>query len=624
MSNICNMCISAKISIIAVLLLCICQQGEGQELTPKCVSHDLLESTLAPETRRLLSELDKPDRKSTGTRSDEVIRIPVVVHVLYNKSIENISDVQIKSQVDVLNEDYRKLNTITHSYSQAADTKFEFYLASTDPNGNATTGVVRKFTPSVSFDINLSKALDVKPNINMKVDSLGGSNAWPSDRYLNIWVVNLQDYYKGFATFPLTVPAHLDGVVMNYEFFGRTGTGTKNANFALGRSCTHEIGHWLNLKHIWGETTDCSSSDLVDDTPPQRGYHSGCPKGINTCGQRDMVENFMDYCYDSCLELFTEGQKQRMRSLFDENGPRRSFVLSPSHIGDKVWLDSDMDGLQDTGEAGVADIAVTLHTADGLVMASDTSDQNGNYQLTYPDSGTFYIKLHLPQTYSVTRTNPSSEQLDNDINHENGLNTSRLFTLSQGSAMMEIDAGLIYSNVLAIEDLSTKTEVSNDRAIVYWAYNAEEKVTSAKIYFDGPGDMTEVFEYKKTQTENRGRFEIPDLLPGRHVFKIRLILDNGVSLFSNPIEVMVIVNHGLIRCHPNPGHYLIHVNLPQVVTSSFEEIDIKILDYSGKTIKIEKIRTDLPKLDIGSLPAGLYIISCYMQGQIFSGKFMKI
>jgi len=116
---------------------------------------------------------------------------------------------------------------------------------------------------------------------------------------------------------------------------------------------------------------------------------------------------------------------------------------------------------------------------------------------------------------------------------------------------------------------------------------------------------------------------IPGLLQGRHTFKVGLILDNGVSLFSNPIELHVSNQHGL-QCLPNPGDGIIQIKLPLAVTGIADEMDMEILDFSGKPVKRLKTKTDLPSADISTFPRGLYIISCYAEGQIFSGKFMKI
>lgn len=252
----------------------------------------------------------------------DVITIPVVVHVLYNNAIQNISDVQILSQLDALNHDYRGSNTDkskTPSYFSdfTADCGFEFRLAKTDPNGNATSGIIRKTTSIQNFGI----------DDRAKSSANGGDNAWNRQHYLNIWVCNLAGGILGYTS-AIGCAADKDGVVINYTAFGTTGTAS--APFNLGRTATHEIGHWLNLRHLWGDTY--CGDDGVDDTPAQRSSNKGYPAGEHfTCGNTahgDMYMNFMDLTDDACMHMFTKGQRQRMRDLFVSGGARYGILSS--------------------------------------------------------------------------------------------------------------------------------------------------------------------------------------------------------------------------------------------------------------------------------------------------------
>jgi len=191
---------------------------------------------------------------TTSNKTNAVITIPVVVHVVYNTTTQNISDAQIQSQIDVLNEDFRKLNADrtlipTDFSSVAADAEIQFCLAKRDPNGLSTTGIVRKSTTVTSFS----------SDDKVKSSTTGGSNAWPSSSYLNLWVCNLGGGLLGYAQFP-GGPASTDGVVIGYTCFGRTGTA--QAPFNKGRTGTHEVGHWLNLRHIWGDAACGSDLNL--------------------------------------------------------------------------------------------------------------------------------------------------------------------------------------------------------------------------------------------------------------------------------------------------------------------------------------------------------------------------
>jgi hypothetical protein len=251
-----------------------------------------------------------------------IVNIPVVVHVLYNTSAQNISDAQIRSQIDVLNEDFRRLNADRASTpaafaTTAADAEITFCLASKDPNGASTTGIIRKSTTVTAFS----------DNDGVKYSSSGGDNAWPSNSYLNIWVCNLGGGLLGYAQFP-GGPAATDGVVMLYSAFGR-GYSTL-APYNKGRTATHEVGHWLNLRHIWGDAS--CGSDLVTDTPTQQTSNYGCPSYPHrTCSNTtsgDEFMNYMDYTDDGCMNMFSQGQKTRMKALFVSGASR--YLLSTS------------------------------------------------------------------------------------------------------------------------------------------------------------------------------------------------------------------------------------------------------------------------------------------------------
>ncbi|CAA0185679.1 GEVED domain-containing protein [Tenacibaculum maritimum] len=282
--------------------------------------------SLDPELKRKMAEIERfTQRKITekeryhGKVSGEIITLPVVVHILYTNSTNNISDAQIQSQLDVLNADFRRTNSdATNKWSQAADTQIEFKLATIDPNGNPTTGITRTAVSTATWGTNDA----------MKKTSTGGVNTWNTAEYLNMWIVdNIKsgsNTILGYAQFP-GGDASTDGVVMADQYFGTVGTA--QAPFDGGRTTTHEVGHYLNLRHIWGDGP-CGSDDFVADTPESDAPNYGCVTGHNSCGSEDMVQNYMDYSDDSCMNLFTVGQKNRMRAILEAGGSRRSLALS--------------------------------------------------------------------------------------------------------------------------------------------------------------------------------------------------------------------------------------------------------------------------------------------------------
>lgn len=301
-----------------------------------CASAEYLEQQLQnnPGQAETLARLEamtqeranNPQARSSAT----VLFVPVVVHVVYNNDEQNITDAQIQSQIDVINKDFRGTNVefdaIQEIWPQAADMEIEFYLAQVDPDGNPTNGITRTETSIASFGF----------EDTMKSTAAGGKDPWDTSLYFNFWTVNFSGGLLGFAQFPGGAP-DTDGIVMGYNFFGSSddddGSFTLSAPFDKGRTTTHEMGHFFNLRHIWGDGP-CGQDDFVGDTPESDANNGGgCNVGHVSCGTVDMVENYMDYSDDACMGLFTEGQKNRMRATLEEGGPRAALVQSPFPFG---------------------------------------------------------------------------------------------------------------------------------------------------------------------------------------------------------------------------------------------------------------------------------------------------
>ena len=259
------------------------------------------------------------------------ITIPVVVHVVYNNQIENISDNQIFSQIDVLNKDFTRTNSDANNTPLSflpivSDMQINFCLAQQNPDGNPTNGIVRKQTNLQSFPLYGDE---------IHYDTSGGSTAWDTKKYLNIWVCNIDTEY-GWVQFPAGGNPATDGVVIDHEKFGTTGT--VSPPYDLGRTTTHEVGHWLNLWHIWGDNT--CGDDFVNDTPEQEEANYGCKihphPSCNNNG--DMFMNFMDYTNDACMNSFTQGQKNRVWSAITNY---RYELLNSQACNSPINLSSD-------------------------------------------------------------------------------------------------------------------------------------------------------------------------------------------------------------------------------------------------------------------------------------------
>ncbi len=265
----------------------------------------------------------------SGNKTNSVYKIPVVVHVVYKNGTENVSDAQIYSQIAALNRDYRKHNTdisqVPAAFAAlATDAEIEFCLASVDPNGQATTGITRTFTNNTQGFGNPTPSVKTAPD---------GVSPWDPSKFMNMWVCDLQGQLLGYAQFPGTGSASTDGIVIDYAYFGTMGTAT--SPFDKGRTATHEVGHYLNLRHIWGDA-NCGN-DFVNDTPTQQASNGQCPTFPHvTCSNGpngDMFMNYMDYVDDACMFMFSEGQKARMVATLTGTGSgSRASLLTNTNV----------------------------------------------------------------------------------------------------------------------------------------------------------------------------------------------------------------------------------------------------------------------------------------------------
>ncbi len=327
-----------NIAFIALLLLLPAALVCAQDLK-RCAIGEVARPALLLRHQAMEEKIRQYVRLQAGaTYDDQLIRIPVVVHIIHNNAAgvvggtdnNNISDEQVFSQIRVLNEDYRR-EAGTPGFNTSpvgADMNIEFVLASTDPQGNPSSGIVRQYSPQVSFDV-------FKDNF-----ALSALSYWDSNKYLNIWVTRIKDGYLGYGEFPggdvngleeEDVDEKIDGVIIDYKAFGRkTGTAV-NGIYKYGRTLTHEIGHWLGLLHTWGDAF-CGDDFCADTPPTERGNLSdACTPLSSICrGTRtwNMIENFLDYTPDSCMNIFTQDQKARVRAILDISKRRRRLVIN--------------------------------------------------------------------------------------------------------------------------------------------------------------------------------------------------------------------------------------------------------------------------------------------------------
>ena len=310
-----------KTGLIYTLMICIFANQLIAQKNCSTFIYQQQELSKDPSLKERMNAIEAFTRQTIRTNSNilsrpsglNIIKIPVVVHILYHRPYENISDEQVLSQIAALNRDYRRqnadsVNTPEVFKSLAADCEIEFQLAVSDSRRRSTTGIIRKYTPITTWDA----------DDKMKFTAEMGDDAWDSKSYLNIWVCNL-DRVAGYSSLP-GGPENKDGVVIGFPAFGTFNT---RPGYDMGKTAVHEVGHWLNLKHIWGDA-DCGD-DLVDDTPKQSIYTVGCPSNIRiSCGNGpngNMYMNYMDFTDDGCMNMFTQGQKARMMAMFAAGDP---------------------------------------------------------------------------------------------------------------------------------------------------------------------------------------------------------------------------------------------------------------------------------------------------------------
>lgn len=256
-----------------------------------------------------LSELNDQSFQFPDTWLHGQITVPVVVHIVYKDSSEIPSLHEIKTQIEGLNKDFNAKNwdkgeTRNEFEKLIADMDINFKLATIDPKGKPTNGITYTRTRKGYFTMDVN---------DIKFNSTQGVDAWDSDKYLNIWVGELEWGLLGYAQFPFINKKRTDGVVVDYSVFGIEDTVKVNnvKHEMYYRVLTHEVGHWVGLYHIWGDTY--CGDDMVKDTPPQFGPHRDCynDTGKITCNTNDLTSNYMDYIDNDCMVMFTIEQRKR-------------------------------------------------------------------------------------------------------------------------------------------------------------------------------------------------------------------------------------------------------------------------------------------------------------------------
>jgi len=334
-----------------------------------------------------------------------VLTIPVVIHIIHNGEAigtgRNIAEAQALSQITAMNQDFRRITgTPGHNtHADGADTEIQFCLAKKDPNGNATTGITRHNGNKTTWT-------------TTDFDAYKPSTQWDPTKYMNIWTADLGTQLLGYAQFPQANgvitgmtggyaggAANTDGVVMGYNCFGSKAiyaAGTYNGAFDGGRTTTHEVGHWLGLKHITGDS-NCGDDNCAD-TPTQAAQTQGCPSATTTCNSLDMIANYMDYTNDSCMNIFTKDQTARMRAILTGNVVNRKSLTT-----------SDVCNSDPTFNLTATNSPVTVCKPNNAVFNLTFATLNG-----YNSNTIFSLSAGLPTNATAT-FNPTNLSTNGNI-----------------------------------------------------------------------------------------------------------------------------------------------------------------------------------------------------------------
>lgn len=556
-----------------------------------------------------------------------VVTIPVVVHIVYNTTAQNIADSRVTEQIDVLNRDYAGLNT--HSmYSFAStlktNTELQFCLAKRKPDGTATTGIERRQTTVTSFST----------NDYVKYYSKGGLDAWDPTKYMNIWVCNLGSSLCGYAQFPTSGVNATFGVVIMYQFFGVTGA---TAPYNLGGTTTHEIGHCFNLYHIWGDDgTACTGTDYCADVPNQAGPNYGVPAFPHvTCSNGtlgDMYMDFMDYTDDVAYANFTPNQKTRIQACFASGGLLYSLTQSNGCTPPSTTCDVPT-GLNATGvtssaatlgwsavsaatsyniqyrASGTTTWTSTTSTTNSKALTGLTASKTYEFQVqtvcasgssAFSASGTFttLAVVTCTDTYETNNTLATAKTIAVNTNITAMIGTSTdvdYFKFSNTSSKKKIKITLtnlpLDYDVILYKSNGTQVGIGQNTGTTSESiiYNTSTVGTYyIKVYgYGGVYSATQCYTLQAAISASNFKLDGDD---------------NTIETFETEFSPLNI--------YPNPAHDMLNVEFNSSVEGN---LDVRIFDITGKMISNTNYSSqkglNTYTIQLGDLSGGLYFVN---------------
>lgn len=617
-----------------------------QEKNPKRMTDAQFESWVAPLVKRSQS-------MRTASQTGGIITIPVVVHVIHNGqeigTAPNITDAQVQSQIKVLNEDYRKmLGTPGYNTNPVgADTQIQFALALEDPNGNPTNGIDRisfcqENWSGTEFD------LEVKP-----------ATIWDPTSYMNMWSVKLADNtVLGYAQFPdaSSLPgldatsgdASSDGVVSSYEVFGsiayNDGSFLLDATYNKGRTMTHEVGHWLGLRHIWGDTT--CGDDYCADTPVHHDANYDCPTVVNCdANGNEMVENYMDYTDDTCMNIFTQNQKDRITAVMN-NSPRRTTLKNSTKNQPITLLTNDAEvKLESSCPLSMCGaipnrtsqkITIYNRGTNKLTSATLTYAINGGINTTYNWTGN--LATNALATFDVTINSSVNGTINAKIIKANGTTDQRTTNNTASGTFVLPVAPINYT----INDFVFRLQQDEFGSETSWSLKDD---SGTILYSGGPyidaKPIPELIIQNWTLANNQCYiFTINDIGGdgiccdyGSGYYDIKssdgtIIVASGASFattesktFSINLDQIVISESNDFYIYPNPAKDLLNVKTPS--NSGFLN-SYTIINVLGQIIQTKTLFTESEfSINTTSLSSGVYFITLEKGDKKKTLRFIK-
>jgi len=620
----------------------IAQDKNATEFT-KCFTDEynaqLLESNpnmMGSDAFRAMINTKIAEQQASGELNRRiVVTIPLVVHVLHNGepigSGPNITDAQVLSQVTVMNEDFRRMfgSPGYNTHVDGADAEVEFVMAQRTPNGCATNGINR---------------------VNICQDGTDGSDVafwkgqttWNRDLYMNMWsskYVGDLSGILGFAQFP-GGPAATDGVSAGHTFFGSSdyndGTFNLSAPYDKGRTMTHEVGHFLGLLHTF--QGGCAGGDGIADTPAVDNPNYGCPTGHMSCGTTDMIENYMDYTDDACMNIFTNGQKAVIQAVLastrsglgSSNG---ATPLSPENVDAEVTIEC-FSAVPCSADIS-ADIKITNWGTNTLTAATIAHDVDGGSSTNYNWSGSLAYGEYDIIPVSVTVTGSGTQNFNASISNANGGPDARACNDMDSKSFSA--SGETYSTseihlALTTDNWSDETswEFKNEIGTVLYSGGPYNGTTDDNTTFNETFTLTSTGCYTFTIFDayadgiccayGNGSYELQtgggDIIFNGGTFGA----SEDTNIVVNSLSIADYFLNNSVSLYPNPATNVLNIK----VTDNNMPDSYSVYNMLGQIIRTNQINNngDLT-VNTSSLSNGMYFIQITKEGNSISLPFIK-